>query len=77
MVLNVIGLGLFIVEWEKMVNEALNSFSNYIEVLCITKNSSIIPENPTFEVAMASEEELKSISSLKNPNKSLIVLEKT
>jgi TrmH family RNA methyltransferase len=67
-------LGLFIVEGEKMVNEALNSFGNYIEFLCITKFSTIIPKNPTFEVAIASDEELKSISSLKNPNKSLIVL---
>ena len=67
-------LGLFIVEGEKMVNEALNSFGNSIEFLCLTKNSSIVLNNSSFEVAIASDDELKSISSLKNPNKSLIVL---
>jgi TrmH family RNA methyltransferase len=66
--------GLFVVEGEKMVSEALKTFGKYIEFLCITKSSSIVPENSKFEVAIASDEELKSISSLKNPNKSLIVL---
>ncbi len=67
-------LGLFIVEGEKMVNEALKSFSNQVEFLCLTKSSAISYENSNFEVAIASEDELKSISSLKNPNKSLAIL---
>ena len=50
-------LGLFIVEGEKMVNEALKTFGNDIEFLCLTKNSSIVIKNPTFEVAIASDEE--------------------
>lgn len=67
-------LGLFVVEGEKMVSEALESFGKYVEFLCITKSSSIFPKNPSFEIVIASEEELKNISTLKNPNKSLVVL---
>ncbi len=66
--------GLFIVEGEKMVNEAIENFSDQIEFLCLTKFSSISIQNPTFEIAIATDEELKSISTLKNPNKSLVVL---
>lgn len=66
--------GLFIVEGEKMVNEAIENFSDQIEFLCLTKFSSIKTDDVTFEVAIATDEELKSISTLKNPNKSLVVL---
>ncbi len=66
--------GLFVVEGEKMVNEALESNTHEIVFLCITKASSVCPKNPNYEVVLASEEDLKSISTLKNPNKSLVVL---
>lgn len=67
-------LGLFVVEGEKMVGEALTNTPHLIHFLCVTKDSSIITENPDFETALATDEELKSISSLKNPNKSLVLL---
>jgi TrmH family RNA methyltransferase len=67
-------LGLFIVEGEKMVNEAIESRGFEIVFLCLTKSSTIVPSNPNYEVVLASEDELKSISTLKNPNKSLVIL---
>lgn len=67
-------LGLFIVEGEKMVHEAIENFSQQIDFLVVTKFSSIKTDNVSFEVAIATDEELKSISTLKNPNKSLVVL---
>ncbi len=67
-------LGLFIVEGEKMVQEAIENFSQQIEFLVVTKFSSIKTDYVSFEVAIATDEELKSISTLKNPNKSLVVL---
>ncbi len=67
-------LGLFVVEGEKMVNEALESNTNEIVFLCLTKSSSIVPRDPNYEVVLASDDDLKSISTLKNPNKSLVVI---
>ena len=67
-------LGLFIVEGEKMVQEAIENFSQQIDFLVVTKFSSIKTDDVSFEVAIATDEELKSISTLKNPNKSLVVL---
>lgn len=67
-------LGLFIVEGEKMVTEALETCLDDIQFLCHTKDSSIALNNPSFETTLATDEELKAISSLKNPNKSLAVL---
>ena len=67
-------LGLFIVEGEKMVQEAIENFSQQIDFLVVTKFSSIKTDDVSFEMAMATDEELKSISTLKNPNKSLVVL---
>ena len=67
-------LGLFVVEGEKMVNEALESNEYEVVFLCLTKSSIIISKNSNCEVVLVTEEELKSISSLKNPNKSLVVL---
>ncbi len=66
--------GLFIVEGEKMVQEAIDFFGHSIEFLCVTKSSKINVPTSSFEIALATEEELKSISSLKNPNNSLVVL---
>ena len=67
-------LGLFIVEGEKMVSEALDYCKNDIQFLCCTKDSTISLDNHNFETALATDEELTSISSLKNPNKSLVIL---
>ena len=67
-------LGLFIVEGEKMVQEAIENFSQQIDFLVVTKFSSIKTDDVSFEMSMATDEELKSISTLKNPNKSLVVL---
>lgn len=67
-------LGLFIVEGEKMVQEAIENFSQQIDFLVVTKFSSIKTDDVSFEMAIATDEELKSISTLKNPNKSLVVL---
>lgn len=67
-------LGLFVVEGEKMVGEALTNTPHLIHFLCVTKDSSIRTENTDFDTVLATDEELKSISSLKNPNKSLVLL---
>ena len=67
-------LGLFIVEGEKMVQEAIENFSQQIDFLVVTKFSSIKTDDVSFEMAIDTDEELKSISTLKNPNKSLVVL---
>ena len=67
-------LGLFIVEGEKMVQEAIENFSQQIDFLVVTKFSSIKTDDVSFEMAIATDEELKSISTLKNPNKSLVIL---
>lgn len=67
-------LGLFVVEGEKMVNEILEYCKENIQFLCYTKDSSIPLSSVNFETILVTEEELKSISSLKNPNKSLAVL---
>ena len=56
-------LGLFVVEGEKMVNEALESNEYEVVFLCLTKSSIIISKNSNCEVVLVTEEELKSISS--------------
>ena len=58
-------LGLFIVEGEKMVQEAIENFSQQIDFLVVTKFSSIKTDDVSFEVAIATDEELKSISNSK------------
>lgn len=67
---------LFIVEGEKMIQELIENHSESIEFLCVTKDSEHFLNNEKYVDALASEEELKSISSMKSPNKSLAVLKK-
>lgn len=70
-------LNLFVVEGDKMVNEALESCKENIEFLCFTKSSDLNDLQLSFEAILITDDELKSISSLKTPNKSLVVLKKT
>lgn len=70
-------LNLFVVEGDKMVNEALESCKENIEFLCFTKSSDLNDLQLPFEAVLITDDELKSISSLKTPNKSLVILKKT
>lgn len=69
-------LGFFIVEGDKMVKEAIEYLRDTIEILYLTKTSTICLKELNLQYLQVSDEELKSISSLKNPNKSLVVLKK-
>jgi RNA methyltransferase, TrmH family len=70
-------LDLFIVEGDKMVQEAIQLQPALIECLCLTEESSLsIPEGLLALSFQCSLIDLKSISTLKTPNKSLIVLKK-
>jgi TrmH family RNA methyltransferase len=66
----------FIVEGEKMIQELIKNFPDSIEFLCVTVESEHSKNNKTLVNAIATTEELKSISSMKNPNKSLAVVKK-
>jgi TrmH family RNA methyltransferase len=70
-------LNLFVVEGEKMVQESLQWKSEYLVDLYYTSDS-IIRENiiDKEKMNLISEKELKQISSLQTPNKSLAVFKK-
>lgn len=66
----------FVVEGDKMIQEALSFASTSIELICYTKTSVFSGSSSinTIENFSVNDEELKSISSLKNPNKSFAVI---
>ncbi len=66
----------FIVEGEKMIQELIENFPNSIDFLCVTKESDHFSKNNSLVHAVATAEELKKISSMKNPNKSLAIVKK-
>jgi TrmH family RNA methyltransferase len=70
-------LNLFVVEGEKMVQESLQWKGEYLVDLYYTSNS-IIEKNllDNNKANLISEKELKQISSLQTPNKSLAVFKK-
>ena len=68
--------GFFIVEGEKMIQEAIDIFPDLIEFICFTEKSCFLDQSFRFPAFLIKEEELKSISSMNSPNKSLIVLKK-
>ncbi len=67
-------LNLFVVEGEKMVQEALDNQSENIEFICYTDQFKMNVISKRFESILISEKELKSISTLKTPNKAIAVL---
>lgn len=67
----------FIVEGEKMIQEVIENQPDSIVFLCATNTSEHVLRNSHFVHAIATEEELKSISSMKSPNKSLAIIKKT
>ncbi len=70
-------LGLFVVEGEKMVLEALNNHIDHIEFIVQTEKTSTIELNKKVENFICSENEFQRISSLKHPQGCLAVLKKT
>lgn len=67
-------LGLFIVEGEKMVIEAIELCPERIESIYFIEGTINIPKG--FQHTAVSEKELDQISSLKTPNKALAVIRK-
>lgn len=67
-------LGLFLVEGEKMVAEALRDFPEMVEEVYSTTDFTFPKFNKKFEII--TETELSQISALKTPNKSLAILKK-
>ncbi len=67
-------LGLFLVEGEKMVGEALSEYPEMIDYVYATAQFQL----PSFskEIELITEDELVQISSLKTPNKALAILRK-
>lgn len=65
--------GLFVIEGEKMVLEAIEWIPEYIETLYATSDFDFTEKNQSFNFEEISETELKNISSLKTPNKALAV----
>ena len=65
-------LGLFLVEGEKMVGEALSEFPEMIDYVYATAQFQL----PSYskEIEVITEDELAQISSLKTPNKALAIL---
>ncbi|MBI1835771.1 MAG: RNA methyltransferase [Flavobacteriia bacterium] len=59
-----------------MISELITFYPDLIEFICATKDSIVSERFPTFLSAIASDEDLKSISSMKNPNKSLAIVKK-
>lgn len=68
-------LGLFLVEGEKMVNEALEFAHENIEFIAHTKDFQL--KSSRIESIEINETELNQISSLKTPNKVVAVLKKS
>ena len=66
----------FVVEGDKMIQEALQYAASKIELIAFTKTSilSTLEEIKLEEKYEINEEELRSISSLKNPNKSIAII---
>lgn len=66
----------FVVEGDKMIQEAFHYISDQIELIAYTKTSSLSnsPATNIEEKYEINEEELRSISSLKNPNKSFAII---
>jgi RNA methyltransferase, TrmH family len=66
----------FVIEGDKMIQEAMTFAASSIELICITKTSNLSDDNTfkNIENYLISDEELKSISSLKNPNKSIAII---
>lgn len=64
----------FIVEGEKMVLEALQYHADKIKFLCCTTDSVVLDHISVVD-AIISADELQQVSSLKTPNKSLVVIE--
>jgi TrmH family RNA methyltransferase len=67
-------LGLFLVEGEKMVIEAIRDFSEMIEEVYSTSELSV--SNFKKNIEIISNSELSQISFMKTPNKSIAVLRK-
>ena len=67
-------LGLFLVEGEKMVAEALRDFPEMVEEVYSTTDFTFPKFNK--KVELITEIELSQISALKTPNKSLAILKK-
>jgi TrmH family RNA methyltransferase len=67
-------LGVFIVEGEKMVNEAIAICPEQIESICFLDGSIKVPEG--IESLTVTEKELEQISCLKTPNKALAIVRK-
>ena len=63
----------FIIEGEKMVNEAILWIPSYIETIYATSEFEITSENPAIVTEEISAKELKEISTLTTPNKALAV----
>jgi len=67
-------LGLFLVEGEKMVGEALSEFPEMIAYVYATAQFQL--PSCSKEIEVITEDELAQISSLKTPNKALAILRK-
>ncbi len=65
--------GLFVVEGEKIVDEALNFVPEFIECVYHTSDYNIAPNERPQEII--TNKELSRISSLKNPNKCLALIQ--
>jgi RNA methyltransferase, TrmH family len=63
----------FIIEGEKMVNEAIQWVPELIESVYVTSEFEYTSSNHSFEIEEINEKELKEISSLTTPNKALAV----
>lgn len=67
-------MGLYLVEGEKMVNEALIHCKDDIETIYCLKD--FINSNNLIDIQFITEDELNQISTLKTPNKALAVVRK-
>lgn len=67
--------GLFIVEGEKLVQEAIKFSPGEIELVIHTSDFTV--EDALYENILVSEDELKQVSLLKTPNKALAILKKS
>lgn len=63
--------GLFVIEGEKMINEAIEWIPNYIDSIYYTKEFEFKNKPKNAIIEEVNENELKNISSLKTPNKAL------
>ncbi len=63
----------FIIEGEKMVNEAIQWIPELIESVYVTSEFEYTSSNHSFEIEEINEKELKEISSLTTPNKALAI----